>query len=119
MNELKASKSDIDIDKAQIVEVNGVKGRLIPLTKRGPQRRQIATPFADEEVVTVTLTGVYSAKGDTVALKIEGQHRGLQEPGPAQVLVTTNGKPVLTVNRDAITRKADRRSGIERRKAER
>ena len=117
MNELTASK--IDIDKAQIVEVNGVKGRLVPLTNRGLQRRQTDTPFSDGEVVTITMTGIYNTKGDIVALTIEGQRRGLQEPGPAQVLVTTNNKPVMTINRDTIKRATDRRSGIERRKEQR
>lgn len=114
-------KVDVDeIDKAPIVEVDGVKGRLIPLRVRGLQRRQVAG-FADEEQVTVALQGVYKNKGSaTVALTIIGEQRGLQDNNKRVLIpVLVNGKTMLSIEASQIERKAERRSGAERRKVER
>lgn len=105
-------------DQGKVVTVDGVKGRLMPLIERGPQRRKGAG-FGDDEAVTVTLSGIYR-KGESAALVsliIDGHVGGLQGGGPTPVPVVANGKTMLSIDPAKITRKTDRRSGVERRKA--
>lgn len=104
------------MNQGKVVTVDGETGRLIPLVERGPQRRKGAG-FEDGEAVTVTLSGIYRKDGAAlVSLVIEGPRRGLQEDAPALVPVVANGKTMLSIDPAQITRKADRRSGAERRK---
>ena len=107
-------------DEGKVVTVDGVKGRLLTLVVRGPDRRK-ASGFEDGEAVTVTLAGIYRKGGDAqlVALVIDGQRLGLQESGPAWVPVVANGKAMLSIDPAQIARKVERRSGVDRRKAPR
>lgn len=108
-------------NEGKVVIVDGVKGRLMPLVERGPQRRK-AAGFEDGEPVTLTLSGIYRKSdggAQLVSLVIEGPRIGLQEPAPALVPVVANGKTMLSIDPSKITRKTERRSGVDRRKAER
>ena len=102
---------NIETDGLEIGEVKGVLYRLVPLVKRGAERRQESKEFSSVGPVRVTFLGVMQDDGQIKVLKADTFP---SKDGDGKS-VELDGQALMTVSTDLVER-IERRGGEDRRK---